>query len=160
MDRIDKILEHPLFKKHLAENREAERDRIFCHHDMVHFLDVARIARILNGEEQYGQPVELVYAAALLHDLGKHLQYTDGIPHEQAGAGIAPEILADCGFNQKETDVIVNAILSHRDERTAMEKNLGGLLYRADKLSRPCYCCPAERECSWKDGRKNLRLEF
>lgn len=160
MDRIDRILKHDLFVEGLSGNREAERDRKFCRHDMAHFLDVARIARVINAEEDMGVDVELIYAAALLHDIGRHLQYSQGTPHEQASADIAPQILKDCGFDEKETCVITEAIRSHRDEKAAEERNLKGLLYRADKLSRACFCCQAEPECSWKDGRKNLSLNY
>ena len=103
MDRIDRILAHALFREYLEKNREAEKDRIFCRHEMTHFLDVARIGRIINLEEGLGVAEELIYAAALLHDIGKHLQYSQGIPHEKAGAELAPEILRDCGFDEKET---------------------------------------------------------
>lgn len=160
MERIGKILKHDLFISCLNKNEAAEKDRIFCRHNMAHFLDVARIGRIISAEEGLGIDVELIYAAALLHDIGKHLQYVEGIPHEQAGARLAADILADCGFDQNETDVIINAISGHRDERSADERNLRGILYRADKLSRACFCCPAEGDCNWKDGRKNLKLRY
>lgn len=160
MDRIDRIIKHDLFMDGLNKNRAAERDRRFCRHDMTHFLDVARIARAINAEEKIGADVELIYAAALLHDIGRHLQCSHGTPHELASAEIAPGILGDCGFDEKEICVIVEAIRSHRDERAAGERNLKGLLYRADKLSRACFCCQAEPECSWKDGRKNLSLNY
>lgn len=160
MDRIDRILKHNLFNVCLNKNKAAEKDRIFCRHDMTHFLDVARIGRIINAEEGLGVEVELIYAAALLHDIGKHMQYSEGIPHELASAQLAPGILSDCGFDKKETDVIIDAIRGHRDENSADEKNLKGILYRADKLSRACFCCPAEGGCDWKDGKKNLRLRY
>ena len=160
MDRIGKILKHDLFIKNLARNEESERNREFCRHHMVHFLDVARIARIINAEEGFGLETELIYATALLHDIGKHLQYTHGIPHERASAEIAPEILWDCGFDKKETGVIVEAILSHRDEKIKEQRNLKGLLYRADKLSRACFACKKQDECNWKDGKKNLNISY
>lgn len=160
MDRIDKILSHDLFIALLGQNNTAEKDRIFCRHNMVHFLDVARIGRIINADEGLGVDVELIYAAALLHDIGKHQQYAEGIPHELASARLAPGILADCGFDSRETDVIIDAIRGHRDERSADEKNLKGILYRADKLSRACFCCPAEGACDWKDGKKNRKLRY
>lgn len=160
MDRIDRILKHDLFVDGLNRNRAVEQDRKFCRHDMAHFLDVARIARAINAEEGIGVDVELIYAAALLHDIGRHLQYSKGTPHELASVDMAPEILKDCGFDEKETHVIIEAIRSHREEKAAAEKNLKGLLYRADKLSRACFYCQAEPECSWKDGRKNLRLDY
>lgn len=160
MERIDKILKHDLFISCISKNEVAEEGRIFCRHNMTHFLDVARIGRIINAEEGLGIETELIYAAALLHDIGKHQQYAEGVPHELAGVGLASGILKDCGFDQNETVVIIEAIRGHRDESSAKEKNLKGILYRADKLSRACFCCPAEGECSWKDGKKNLELRY
>lgn len=160
MERIDLILKHELFQYHLQENLAAEADRRFCRHNMGHFLDVARIARILNAEEGAGEDAELIYAAALLHDLGKHLQYSDRIPHEKASAAIAPKILADCGFSEEESAAITDAIAGHRDPDSASVPGLTGLLYRADKLSRACYACPAENQCNWKGDRKNLHLNY
>lgn len=160
MDRIDLIINHSLFNLHLQENEKAEADRKFCRHNMIHFLDVARIAEIINLEEGLGLNREWIYAAALLHDCGKHIQYEDGTPHEVASARIAPQILQDCGFEKEEADLIVEAILSHRDETVASEANLRGVLYRADKASRACFACKAETECNWKDGKKNLTIRY
>lgn len=160
MPRIDKIYKHALFCECLEANRAAEADRCFCRHDMGHFLDVARIGRILAAEEESGIPTEWIYAAALLHDIGKFRQYREGIPHERASAEIAPKILKDCGFADKETDVITDAILQHRNSGVMREQNLRGLLYRADKASRPCFCCSAEAACNWKEEKKNLTLKI
>ncbi|MDD6812768.1 MAG: hypothetical protein PUD93_13090, partial [Lachnospiraceae bacterium] len=66
MERIDKILNHELFIFCLKKNEEAERERIFCRHNMEHFLDVARIGEILNLEEHRRIPKVQIYAAALL----------------------------------------------------------------------------------------------
>lgn len=160
MDRINRILNHKLFIMHLQENEKAEADRKFCRHNMIHFLDVARIAEVINLEEGLSLNREWIYAAALLHDCGKHVQYEDGTPHEVASARIAPEILQDCGFEKTEADKIVEAILSHRDEKVASEADLCGVLYRADKASRTCFACKAESECNWKDGKKNLTIRY
>ena len=160
MDRIDKILNHDLFLRHLRENEKAEVDRQFCRHDMVHFLDVARIGEIINLEERLGLNREWIYAAALLHDCGKHEQYEDGTPHELASARIAPEILMNCGFDDNETGVIVDAIENHRNASCAEEPNLRGVLYRADKSSRACFACKAEKDCNWKDDKKNLKIKY
>ena len=159
-DRVNKILNHDLFLENLMKNKMAEEGRIFCKHNMGHFLDVARLAMILNLTEGFGIGKELIYAAALLHDIGRFRQYEEGIPHEQESARIAPGILKDCGFNDKETDVIVSAILSHRDVRVREERSLGGLLYRADKMSRSCFACEAEAQCNWKTDKKNLTLQY
>ena len=160
MERIDKILKHNLFIVNLHRNEEAEADRVFCRHNMIHFLDVARIGRILNAEESFGIEVELIYAAALLHDIGKHMQYEYGTPHEVASADIAPAILRECGFDNNETRVIIEAILSHRNSDVREQKNLKGLLYRADKLSRSCFACKMQQECNWKDDKKNLEIQY
>ena len=77
----------------MEQIRVLEQDRIFCRHDTTHFLDVARIAYIENLENGLGLAKEEIYAAALLHDIGRHLQYTRGIPHEQASAMEAEGIL-------------------------------------------------------------------
>lgn len=160
MNRIDKILKHDLFLYHLRENNTAEAERRFCRHNIVHFLDVARIGWILILEENLEIDKEWIYAAALLHDCGKHIQYTEGTPHEIAGGEIAPTILKDCGFDDNETAVIVDAILTHRDISVAEELNLRGILYRADKASRACFFCEAEKDCNWKDGKKNLTILY
>lgn len=160
MDRIDRILQNRTFNECLDKNRAAEAERCFCRHDMAHFLDVARIGMILNLREQQGIGDEIIYAAGLLHDIGKHLQYSRGIPHERASAELAPEILRDCGFDERETDVIIKAILAHRDSGSASARGLTGILYRADKASRPCFSCEAEKECNWKEERKNLKIKY
>jgi len=158
--RINAIIKHDLFQYHLQENNTAEADRRFCRHNMVHFLDVARIAELINLEEKLGIDKEWIYAAALLHDMGKHMQYENGTPHEQASGEIAPQILRDCDFTEEEIQVIVDAILSHRDPEAAKERNLKGLLYRGDKASRACFACEAEGDCNWKDGKKNLEIKY
>lgn len=160
MERIDKILKHDLFLYHLNKNNAAEADRRFCRHNIIHFLDVARIGEIINLEENIGLDREVIYAAALLHDMGKHIQYEEGIPHEKAGAAIAPEILSDCGFSDEECNIIADAILYHRDKDVMSEKNLRGVLYRADKASRACFACEAETDCNWKEDKKNLTIKY
>lgn len=163
MERVNKILDHDLFQLFLEKNRVAEEDRRFCRHDMNHFLDVARLAMILYLQDcgiPYGEiSQELIYAAALLHDIGRWKQYRDGTPHEEASAQFASEILADCGFTEDETAQIVTAISNHRNEAVKEKRTLSGILYRADKMSRSCFCCEVERECDWKGRKKNLILK-
>ena len=125
---------------------------------MAHFLDVARIAQLLNLEEAVGLSKEMIYAAALLHDIGRHLQYREGTPHEQASALLAPQILKECGFTESESAEILEAIRQHRNAGIREERNLSGLIYRADKLSRSCFACPAEPQCDWKNEKKNWRI--
>ena len=75
MERVNNILNNKLYKIYLDKNMEAEEGRRFCHHDMGHFLDVARLAMIFNLQQGLFVPEELIYAAALLHDIGRWKQY-------------------------------------------------------------------------------------
>ncbi|MDD3367297.1 MAG: HD domain-containing protein [Lachnospiraceae bacterium] len=159
MNRVNEILVNDLFLQYMDLNRAAEADRRFCCHNITHFLHVSRIAYILDLEEQYGIAKELIYAAGLLHDIGRFRQYENGTPHEEASASLAPEILKQCHFTTEETDLIISAILSHRDSSIKENRNLNGLLYRADKMSRECFYCPVESECNWKEDRKVKRLQ-
>lgn len=158
MERVNRILQQGLYQDYVARNDLAEKDRKFCRHNMGHFLDVARIAMILNESEKYNISPEMVYAAALLHDIGRWKQYEDGTAHEKVSAQLAPEILKKCGFSEKETNVIITAVLNHRNAGIKEDKDLNGLLYRADKLSRACFACEMEKECDWKKDKKNLLL--
>ncbi|MDO4960396.1 MAG: HD domain-containing protein [Eubacteriales bacterium] len=160
MDRLDLIINNEKYKKCVSEIGECEKDRVFCHHDMAHFLDVARIAYILKLEEDIEVSRELIYAAGLLHDIGRHLQYRDGIPHEKASALIAEGILRDCGFDVSESEMILDAIKSHRDKKSAGRSDLTGIIYRADKMSRSCFACRAEGECNWSAEKKNLSIKL
>lgn len=158
MERYNRILFHEKYREYIGKNNQAEADRRFCRHNMGHFLDVARIAMILNETEGFGIPKDIIYGAALLHDVGRWMQYGEGIPHEKAGVMLAGEILSDCGYGQGESREILEAIGNHRNAGIKDEKNLSGLLYRADKLSRACFACEAERECDWKQDKKNMEI--
>lgn len=114
MERIDQIFKHPAYREALAKIEDLEKTRIFCGHDFTHFLDVARIAYIMNLEEGRKLPKAQIYAAALLHDIGRHEQYLYGTPHHEASAKIAGKILSECGFLEEEKVNILEAILEHR----------------------------------------------
>ncbi len=158
MDRVNRILHHEKYKDYIARINKAEKDRQFCCHNMGHFLDVARLAVILDQTEGYRQEKELIYGAVLLHDIGRWMEYEDGISHEKASVMLAPEILDDCGFSEEEKSNILAAIGSHRDGDIKTQKSLSGLIYRADKMSRPCFACAAEHLCDWKQNKKNGRI--
>lgn len=159
MERINRICHHPLWLENVNQICELEKDRIFCKHDTAHFLDVARIAYIENLENHLGIPKHLIYAAALLHDIGRAAQYTRGIPHEQAGAQLAKNILDGCGFQPDEQQQILSAITQHRNTGIKTSADLAGLIYRADKASRMCLFCSASHQCNWEQEKKNLFLK-
>lgn len=157
MHRVNQICRHPAYLKNLEKNMLAETKRIFCHHDMQHFLDVARLAYILSLEKQYSLSQELIYAAALLHDIGKWEQYENGTPHERSSAKLAGAILKDCDFDHEEIDSILRAISNHRREQELFDP-LSQVLFLADKLSRACFSCPASSNCNWDEEKKNLDI--
>lgn len=160
MSKINNILNHDLFICSLNKIEELEKQRYFCHHNIEHFLNVSRIAFILNLEEQLSIPKELIYGVGLLHDIGRYKQYQESVPHEIASAEIAHVILRECGYTQQEIEIMTDAIVHHRNEKIKEEKSLKGILYRADKLSRPCFCCEHGEECDWKNKKKNLSLNY
>ena len=114
MERVNAICRHALWRESVDEIARLEQDRVFCRHDRAHLLDVARLAYMENLEQGLGVDKELIYAAALLHDIGRHLQYTKNIPHDEAGAQLAEIIMADCGFSPAEREEVAQAILQHR----------------------------------------------
>ena len=174
MKRVQEIYRHPYFQQCLEKNQKAEKTRAFCKHNMEHFLDVARLAYIFSLERGYSIKKEEIYVTALFHDIGKWQQYSDGIPHEKASAGIADKILREAGFGEDERTRILTAILNHRkkgkEEGTdsgymtdsligdETGEQLAEILYDADKISRACYMCPAEKECNWSEEKKNLNI--
>ena len=158
MKRIDQILSHPVFREQFALLQEAEKDRIFCRHTMEHFLDVARLMYIYTLEDQAGFSKEMLYAAGLLHDIGRYEQMEQGTPHHLAGARLAEIILTDCGFSPEEQEPILAAIRSHRVKDTAETPLFSRYLYRADKQSRNCFSCPARAACNWPEEKMNLTI--
>lgn len=160
MEQMNRICRHPLWLESMEQIRKLEQDRIFCRHDIAHCLDVARLAYLENLEKHLRLEKELIYAAALLHDIGRHRQYLEGIPHEQGSAALARSILADCGYSPTEQEEIVSAILRHRLPETGAQNDLAGLLFRADKASRLCMFCGAAEACNWSLEKKNKCLKY
>ena len=75
MNRIDKIIQQPKYTDMLSHLQALETDRIFCRHDISHFMSVARLMWIEVLEQQLSVDREVVYAAALLHDIGRKEQF-------------------------------------------------------------------------------------
>ncbi|ATW27053.1 HD domain-containing protein [Candidatus Formimonas warabiya] len=157
MQRVHAIMAHPDFQIYMALNEQQEINREFCCHQLQHALDVARIYYILCLEANKEKPLpelremngeqvkELVYAAGLLHDIGRWKQYLDkSLDHAEEGAALAKPILQDAGFTPEEIKIAIDAIRAHRDAHAA---GMGKVLYRADKLSRNCTGCKAKDKC-------------
>ena len=155
MENIDRIIHHPLFRSSMTKIRECEEKRKFCCHGIEHSLDVARMAYINNLEQALGFSKDMIYAAALLHDIGRWKQYADNTPHEEAGAAIAAVILEVTSFNEGERQQILDAIGNHREKQAEV---FSKLLYQADKQSRVCWLCEAQEACYWPDEKKNRTI--
>lgn len=158
---MEMIWNHPLYRENYDKLKQAEEGRQFCRHQIEHLLAVARIAYIRNLEKHLGLRKELIYAAALLHDIGKYEQYAAGTPHEEASAQIAERILEDLPentFSREEKRSILQAVRGHRRYREGMER-LEELLYVSDKRSRNCFDCALEPACDWSPEKKNRQIE-
>ena len=119
---------------------------------------MARLAYIHALESHASASKELIYCTALLHDIGRAEQYRSGIPHDEAGAQIAEQILRELSFDPSEIQEITSAIREHRN--AARSDTLSSLIYDADKASRNCFSCPAEKECYWSAEKKNLTITY
>ncbi|MCW2277068.1 HD domain-containing protein [Heliophilum fasciatum] len=97
---------------------------------------------------------EIVYAAALLHDMGKWRQYATGEDHALVGGQLCQGVLADCGFTSAEIAVIAAAIEEHRHKGKRLSTRfLGRILALADFYSRRCFDCPSMEGCKWADRK-------
>ncbi len=160
MTKVNAILKDARYRRYCEHIEELETDRIFCHHDMGHFLEGARIMVIMAEDEGITIDREVIYAAALLHDIGRGRQYEDGTAHEEESARIAPGILRDCGFDEEETAMITKAIRDHGDESVKEDAGLSGLLYRADKSSRKCFMCAAVDKCHKPEEKLVMEIRY
>lgn len=156
--RIEAILRDPCYREYIDKNLIKEKDRRFCRHTFQHLLDVARITYILMLETgdihrfmeandlNLRTAKELVYASALLHDIGRWKEYDTGEDHSKVSAELAVSILETAGFSESEIKLVCDGISEHRrlSENPSL---LGERLFRADNLSRICLQCEARNEC-------------
>lgn len=157
MERVNKIINHKKYREALLKTYLWEMDRKYCKHGLEHFLDVARMAYIINLEENLNIEKEIIYAIGLLHDIARYKQYEEGIPHEKASAELAAEILQDLEFSSGEKEQILDAIRSHR--KLGEDNNrLNSLIYQADKRSRCCFACQVADCCDWFEEKKNQSI--
>ncbi|MBS3897262.1 MAG: HD domain-containing protein [Dethiobacter sp.] len=148
MEAVQKLIQDHDYLYYLSLTKNYETDRRYCCHNFSHLLDVARIAWILCLERQISLPRSVVYAAALLHDIGRFAEHEDGrIDHAAKSASLAEPLLARHGFSLAETKLILQAILVHRQTPETVTDLLGAVLAEADDLSRLCYDCPAQAGC-------------
>lgn len=158
----NKIIKNQKYIKILKDIEALEKGRIFCGHNMEHFLDVARITLILCKEQNLDVSPDFIYSTALLHDIGRAQQYRNDVSHDTAGEKIAREILQEVGASESFTDAVCSCILHHSTNKvtqggiSAFEK----IFRAADKKSRNCFCCKAQKECNWQYEKRNMNIEF
>lgn len=155
MDRVNKILSNEKYNALLKRLNKLEENRVFCKHNIEHFLDLARIAYIKVLEEKLDYKKEVIYAVALLHDIGRVYEYENGTAHDKASANIAKEILKEIDFSFEEKELIIECIEGHRNEGYS---KLSKIISESDKLSRKCFICTSEKDCYWDEDKKNILI--
>lgn len=150
---VQHLLAHPTYNLYLDQLDTLEKERIYCKHNLSHFLDVARIAVILNQEASLDISEEDLYLAALLHDIGRLGDAAP--PHRQESVRLAQPLLKVIGCPDERAAPILEAIALHHYQGKKMPTTFAELLSLADNLSRPCYRCSAAEHCYWPIERKN-----
>ncbi|WWU67717.1 HD domain-containing protein [Clostridium baratii] len=158
MDKINEILRNDIFKINMKKLEKLEENREFCRHGINHSLDVARIAYILTLENRLDYSKEIIYAIALLHDIGRVMQYENGVSHHEGSVILAEEILKNTSYDDEEISIIIDAIKNHRNKENASEINK--LIFKSDKLSRNCFICKSYDECYWDSNKKNNIINY
>ena len=157
MEKFNEILNDKGYRNYLDKLTELEKDRRFCKHNIEHFLDVARIVYIYVLENKLLYSKEIIYAIALLHDIGRVLEYEEGIPHHEASVKLAEEILCRTTYSTEDKNIILKAIENHRKDS---DDEISQIIYKSDKLSRNCFSCSAEKECYWSNEKKNFLIKY
>ena len=100
-------------------------------HDFDHILRVLALAERIGVAE--GAEMDVLRAAALLHDVGRDEAHSVGQDHAVYAATRARELLA--GAASDKVEAVIEAILAHRFRAGPPPKSLEGrVLFDADKL--------------------------
>lgn len=166
MKYTERLLKNELFVQTQQEIKQHEIDRIYCHHEMEHALDVCRMAWILYLETHLGRELPMAqwqarkdrfYVTGLLHDIGRARQYETGEHHSAAGVKLAKQILVQIDYPVEWMEETLQIIGEHhgREEKNQDKNRMGYYIERADHLSRNCFCCAAAETCKWKPEERN-----
>lgn len=104
-------------------------------HDWEHVERVLKLSLHIGRIE--GADMEVLEAAALLHDIGRTCQdRSQGeVCHAEKGADFAKKILKDLGVEKEKTESILHCILHHRYRDGRKPQTLEAkILFDADKL--------------------------
>ena len=140
---FNKILKNSKYKSYYKKLKHAEMDRIFCKHDIEHSIDMAKLCMFYCKKNNVPYNSDVIYSAALLHDIGRAIQGGD---HEKHSADIAMSILEEIQCSSSEIDQILSLISKHRDFSQEIN-TVESLFALADKKSRKCYECKAQDAC-------------
>lgn len=167
MKYTERLLKNELFVQTQQEIKQHEEDRIYCHHELEHGLDVCRIAWILYLEQCLEKEASEIkwqkdqfYVTGLLHDIGRARQYAAGEHHSIAGVKLAKEILAQIDYPAEWTEEALQIIGEHhgREKKNPDKERIGYYIERADHLSRNCFCCAAADTCKWSETERNQTI--
>lgn len=148
MARVNQLLDHEDYIRYMEIINKLEEERQFCKHGFEHGLSVARIAyAYLLEKESTSLSKEVIYAAALLHDIGRWVEYQTGEDHAEVSARLALPLLETCDFNSEDIWAITEGIREHRQHHNDNLTLLGEALAFADDWSRDCRYCSAQALC-------------
>jgi len=148
MARVNQLLDHEDYICYMEKINTLEKERRFCKHGFEHGLSVARIAYAYLLEKGVASlSKETIYAAALLHDIGRWVEYQTGEDHAEASARLALPLLEKCNFRPEDILAILEGIREHRRHEDDNLTLLGEALAIADDWSRDCRNCSAQTLC-------------
>ncbi|MFX1475096.1 MAG: HD domain-containing protein, partial [Promethearchaeota archaeon] len=102
-------------------------------HSFEHVLRVRQLCLLIGKEEDAN--LDVLEAAALLHDIGRPQETTTGVSHAIIGADMAVAFLATTSFPKDQLERVAGAIRSHRFSENLTPDSLEGeILSDADKL--------------------------
>ena len=148
MTRVNQILDNTDYISYMETIEDLEKGRCYCKHGFDHGLSVARIAYayiLERGELILSK--EGIYAAALLHDIGRWVEYQTGEDHAEESARLALPLLEACNFSSEDIQVIIQGIREHRSHYDRNLTLLGEALAMADNYSRDCRRCAMQKQC-------------
>lgn len=153
----NQLLSLPEYQSILSTLEKIESDRIFCRHNLSHFLDVARICKLILLENNIPASDDCIYLTSLLHDVGRISQNKN---HKKASVDIAKNLLEKINYPIHDRKIILTAIAEHGFRGKHNPVNFTEAFSLADNISRACYHCSASQECYWPESRKNHNITY
>ena len=99
---------------------------------------------------------DLFYTCALLHDIGRAVQYETGVHHSIAGQELARQVLEDVQAPASWLGLILDVVAEHsHGEFSEGDRSLEYYIMKADHDCRLCFGCQASDSCKWSDEEMN-----